>query len=88
MSDPSDADDAYVEPAEIVREYGPFPGAAPIHGVSHDGEHVWFAASNKLHALDPVSGQVVRVLEAVCDAGTAFDGKHLFQIASGRIHSE
>jgi glutamine cyclotransferase len=86
MSDRSDADDAHAEPAEVVREYGPFPGAGQIHGVSHDGERVWFAASNKLHALDPASGQVVRVLEAACDAGTAFDGKHLFQIASGRIH--
>jgi outer membrane protein assembly factor BamB len=86
MSDRSDTDDARVEPAEIVREYGPFPGAGRIHGVSHDGERVWFAASNKLHALDPASGQLVRVLEAACDAGTAFDGKHLFQIASGRIN--
>jgi glutamine cyclotransferase len=85
-SDPSGTDDAHVEPAEIVREYGPFPGAAPIHGVTHDGERVWFAASNKLHALDPASGQLVRVLDAACDAGTAFDGEHLFQIASAQIH--
>jgi glutamine cyclotransferase len=86
MTDPSRADDPYAEPAEIVREYGPFPGADQVHGVTHDGTHVWFAANDKLHALDPATGQLVRTLDAACDAGTAFDGKHLFQIARGRIH--
>jgi glutamine cyclotransferase len=28
----------------------------------------------------------VHALEVRCDAGTAFDGRHLFQIAGGRIH--
>ena len=28
-------------PAEIVREYGPFPGVDNVGGVSYDGEHVW-----------------------------------------------
>jgi glutamine cyclotransferase len=89
MTDPSRADDRYAvpaEPAEIVREYGPFPGADPIHGVTHDGTHVWFAASNKLHALDPATGQLVRSLDAACDAGTAFDGTFLYQIAKPNIH--
>ena len=86
MTDPSRADDPHVEPAEIVREYGPFPGANHIAGVTHDGTHVWFAAGDKLHALDPASGQLVRVLDAACDAGTAFDGTHLFQLNRGRIH--
>jgi hypothetical protein len=27
--------------AKIVREYGPFPGADRVHGVTYDGEHVW-----------------------------------------------
>jgi hypothetical protein len=71
--------------AEIVREYGPFDGAPRIHGVTHDGEHVWAATDGKLMAIDPTSGQAVRSLERACDAGTAFDGKHLYQIAESRI---
>src|ERR687883_972922 len=73
------------EPAEIVREYGPFPGARHVHGVSFDGSRVWFASGEKLHALDPESGRIVRALDVACDAGTAFDGRHLFQIAEDRI---
>ena len=73
------------QPAEIVREYGPFPGAPPVHGVSFDGERVWFATGQALQALDPATGRLVRRLEVACDAGTAFDGTHLFQIAGDRI---
>lgn len=72
-------------PAEIVREYGPFPGAKQVNGVTYDGQHVWFAAGETLQALDPVSGATVRSLPLAADAGTAFDGKHLFQIADKRI---
>lgn len=72
-------------PAEIVREYGPFPGAPHVHGVSFDGSLVWLAGGDKLHALDPASGTIVRALDVACDAGTAFDGRHLFQIAGDRI---
>src|SRR4051812_20849846 len=72
--------------AEIVREYGPFPGAAHVHGVSFDRKLVWLAGGEQLHALDPASGKVVRTFEVACDAGTAFDGRHLFQIAGDRIH--
>ncbi|MEO5815791.1 MAG: glutaminyl-peptide cyclotransferase [Gemmatimonadaceae bacterium] len=71
--------------AEIVREYGPFSGSDNVGGVSYDGEHVWFAAGNKLTAFDPVSGAVVRSLEVAAHAGTAYDGEHLFQIAEDRI---
>ena len=73
------------QPAEIVREYGPFPGAPHVHGVSFDGSRVWFAGGEKLHALDPDTGQIVRSLDVCCDAGTAFDGRYLFQIADDRI---
>ena len=72
-------------PAEIVREFGPFPGASSIAGVSHDGRHVWAAARTQLLAIDPQSGQVARALDRACDAGTAFDGRHLWQIAEARI---
>ena len=67
--------------AEIIREYGPFPGVDRVNGVSFDGQHVWFASGDKLNALDPASGQPVRVIDVAAHAGTAFDGKHLFQIA-------
>ena len=73
------------QPAEIVREYGPFPGAPHVHGVSFDGSLVWFAAGEKLQAFEPASGKSVRSLDVACDAGTAFDGRHLFQIARDRI---
>src|SRR3954470_10848076 len=74
------------QPAEIVREYGPFPDAPHVHGVSFDGRLVWFAGGEKLQALEPASGKIVRALDVPCDAGTAFDGRHLFQIAGDRIH--
>src|SRR5207248_522450 len=71
--------------AEIVQEYGPFPGAARVHGVSYDGQHVWFASGDKLNAFDPASGKMMRSIDVAAHAGTAFDGKHLFQIAENRI---
>src|SRR5438552_14290499 len=74
------------QPAEIVREYGPFPGAPHVNGVSFDGRLVWFAGGEKLQAFEPASGRIVRALDVACDAGTAFDGRHLFQIAGDRIH--
>lgn len=71
--------------AEIVREYGPFKGAERVHGVTHDGKHVWAATGDKLIAFDPASGETMRTLDRACDAGTAFDGKYLYQIAEERI---
>ena len=71
--------------AEILREYGPFPGADHVHGVTFDGQHVWFASGNKLSAFDPEGGKTVRSIGVAAHAGTAFDGKHLFQIAEDRI---
>jgi glutamine cyclotransferase len=71
--------------AEIVREYGPFPGADRVDGVTYDGEHVWFASGDRLNAFDPASGNAVRTIDGAAHAGTAFDGKHLFQIAEDRI---
>jgi len=46
---------------------------------------VWFANGKHLQAFDPRSGKIVRALDVACDAGTAFDGRHLFQIAGDRI---
>jgi glutamine cyclotransferase len=72
--------------ADIVQEYGPFPGADRVHGVSYDGQHIWFASGDKLNALDPSTGNVLRSLDVAAHAGTAFDGRYLFQIAEDRIH--
>src|SRR5205807_8838768 len=71
--------------AEIIREYGPFPDVERVHGVSYDGRYVWFAAGDKMHALDPASGKIVRSIDVAAQAGTAFDGRYLFQLAGGRI---
>jgi glutamine cyclotransferase len=71
--------------AEIVREYGPFPGVDQVAGVTYDGRQVWFASGDKLNALDPASGKTVRAIDVAAHAGTAFDGQHLFQIAEDRI---
>ena len=71
--------------AEIVREYGPFPGIDHVHGVTYDGQQVWFAAGNRLVAFDPASGETVRSIDAEASSGTAFDGQHLFQIAGDLI---
>ena len=71
--------------AEIISEYGPFPGADSVHGVTYDGQQVWFAAGDKLHAFDPASGKMLRSIDVAAHAGTAFDGQHLFQIAEDRI---
>jgi glutamine cyclotransferase len=71
--------------AEILREYGPFPGADQVHGVTFDGRYVWFASGDKLNAFDPASGTTVRSIDVAADAGTAFDGQHLFQLAEDRI---
>ncbi|MEP7008872.1 MAG: glutamine cyclotransferase [Acidobacteriota bacterium] len=71
--------------AEIVREYGPFPGADRVHGVTYDGENVWFATGDRLQAFDPESGMPLRSLDVAAHAGTAFDGEHLFQLAEDRI---
>jgi len=73
-------------PAEILREYGPFDGAEPVHGVTFDGQRVWYASGERINALDPVSGEPVGSLAVAGHAGTAFDGRHLFQIAEDRIH--
>ncbi|MDZ5436284.1 PQQ-binding-like beta-propeller repeat protein [Pseudomonas fluorescens] len=71
--------------AEILREYGPFEGVETVHGLTWDGQQVWFAATDKLQALDPDSGRTLRSIDVAAHAGTAFDGKHLYQIALDRI---
>jgi glutamine cyclotransferase len=71
--------------AEITEEYS-FPGIDAVHGVTYDGSQVWFASGDRINAIDPKSGKLVRAIDAAAHAGTAFDGKHLFQIAEAQIH--
>ena len=71
--------------ADIVKEYGPFAGSARINGVTYDGRNVWLATGDKLKAIDPDSGAMLRSIDVASHAGTAFDGRHLFQIAEDRI---
>jgi len=72
--------------ADIIREYGPFPGIDQVGGVTYDGDQIWFAAGGSIEALDPKSGRLNRRIETPAHAGTAFDGQHLFQIAEKQIH--
>jgi glutamine cyclotransferase len=71
--------------AEILREYGPFPGVRQVHGVTYDGARVWFASDQGLTAFDPESGDAVRSIDVPAHAGTSFDGHHLYQLAEDRI---
>jgi len=72
--------------ADVIREYGPFLESDAVHGVTYDGQHIWFAAGGKLNALDPASGRTLRSIDLPAHAGTAFDGEYLFQLAENRIH--
>src|SRR4029077_17216156 len=71
--------------ADITAEFGPFPGVDHVHGVSYDGEKVWFASGDGLKAIDPQNGKVLRSIDVAAHAGTAFDGEHLYQLAEDRI---
>jgi glutamine cyclotransferase len=71
--------------AEILREYGPFPGIDKVNGVTYDGQQVWFGAADTLNAFNPESGKMLRSIDVAAHAGTAFDGQHLFQLAEDRI---
>ncbi|HUQ08204.1 MAG TPA: hypothetical protein VM261_37175 [Kofleriaceae bacterium] len=72
-------------PAEIVREYGPYPGIDKVAGVTYDGAHLWIAHGDGLAAVEPETGEVARDLRVAADAGTAFDGEFLWQLADTRI---
>jgi len=71
--------------AEIIQEWGPFPGAESVRGVTYDGHNVWFATGSKLITVDPASGKTGRSINVTADAGTAFDGRYLYQLAEAEI---
>ena len=71
--------------AEVICEYGPFPGSEHVHGVTYDGENVWFASGDRLNAIDPDTAEARRTISVAAHAGTAFDGHHIYQLAEDRI---
>ncbi len=74
-----------MERANIIQEFGPYPGVDDVAGVTYDGKNVWFASGDRINAVDPASGKIDRSINVAAHAGTAFDGKHLYQIAESRI---
>ncbi|WP_449394436.1 Vgb family protein [Devosia riboflavina] len=70
-----------------ARVIGQFTANAdgPVHGVSYDGQLVWAATGTHVRAFDPKDGTEMRALPVPAHAGTAFDGRHLFQIADDLI---
>lgn len=74
------------QPAEVIREYGPYPGKDKVHGVTFDGTKIWFARGESLVAIDRETGSLAGEVAVAADAGTAFDGRYLWQIADERIH--
>lgn len=81
----ADEAEVEIETAEVLREYGPYPDAPEVHGVTFDGRHLWLAVGQRMLAVAPDSGEVARTLELPAQAGSAFDGRHLYQLASGVI---
>ena len=73
------------QPAEIVREFGPFPTIGSVNGVTYDGRQIWIAVGDRLCAIDPTTDAIVNTFDVPASSGTAYDGKHLYQIADGRI---
>jgi glutamine cyclotransferase len=71
--------------AEVIHEFGPYEPDGKVHGVTFDGQSVWFAGGATLNAVDPSNGTISRTLPVAGHAGMAFDGKHLYQLAENRI---
>src|SRR4029453_5081948 len=71
--------------AQILREYGPYPGIDHVHGGTFDGAPVWFARGESIGAPAPRGGVLGRERGVAAAAGTAFDGEYLWQLADDRI---
>ncbi|HET8938848.1 MAG TPA: glutamine cyclotransferase [Polyangiales bacterium] len=74
-----------VETAEVLREYGPYPDAPQVNGVTFDGRLVWLAIGHSMIAIAPETGEVARSLAVPAQAGSAFDGRFLYQIEGDAI---
>jgi hypothetical protein len=66
--------------AEIVREYGPFAGADKWPASRTTAAASGPPPAPQLVAFDPAAASTAHA-GLRSDAGTAFDGKHLYQIA-------
>lgn len=66
----------------MLREYSV---GGSVHGVTFDGNDVWFADGEHLRSFDPETGEEKRKLPVACEAGTAFDGEHFYQVNQGEI---
>ena len=71
--------------AEIIARLGPSPGSTASTASPMTASACGFAAGDRLNAFDPASGKTLRSIDVAAHAGTAFDGRHLFQIAEDRI---
>lgn len=71
---------AKTEKATLVAEIA-VEGVSSIHGVSFDGRSLWFADGTRggLCAVDPETRKETRRIAVEAEAGTAFDGTHLYQ---------
>ena len=71
--------------AKILREYGPYPGIDHVHGVTFDGAPRLVRPRREPRRPRSGGGGLVRELAVAADAGTAFDGGCLWQLAGDRI---
>jgi outer membrane protein assembly factor BamB len=77
-------DDTRRAKVDIVKEYVPIEGSK-VHGVTFDGKLVWYATDDAIVGFDPESEKVVKRLDVPANAGTAFDGENIYQLAGGEI---
>jgi glutamine cyclotransferase len=75
-----------IEAADLVSEIT-VDGVTSIHGVSFDGRAIWFADGSRggLCAVDPETKKETRRIDVEAEAGTAFDGTHLYQAGTKSI---
>src|SRR5919112_313825 len=64
---------------------GTFPRVGGGGGGQDDGPEFLVLGGEKMHAFDPVNGNMLHSIAVAAHAGTAFDGRHLFQLAEDRI---
>ncbi|HEY8077086.1 MAG TPA: glutamine cyclotransferase [Labilithrix sp.] len=70
--------------ADIVKEHVPVEGGK-VHGVTFDGELVWFARDEEIVGFDPKTETIARRIAVPARAGTAFDGENFYQLAGEDI---